>query len=171
MITEALGCERKGLQEIRNASLFLIGFNWAKPWGNKLFYSTVIMTNIHWDSENSAVNSDDYSEDGCGQRYERATSSSRERESCAQPCLPLFCAHPALRATLSLCSQSGTQLMAEGPAETDVKIGMKCVCVREAEREKEGKKKVKEKKVGRFNSFIQVNTSWVNGSICAVYIL
>lgn len=106
---------------------------------NKLFYSTV-MTNIFRDGENSAVSLDDYSEDGCGQRYERATSSSGE--SCAQPCLPLSCIHPALPATLSLWSQSGTQLMAEGPTETDVKIGMKCVCVCVTEwsraREREG---------------------------------
>lgn len=84
------------------------------------------MTNIFRDGENSAMNLDDYSEDGCGQRYERVTSSSGE--SCAQPCLPLSWIHPAPHATLSFWSQSGTQLMSEGPAGTDVKISMKCVC-------------------------------------------
>lgn len=89
----------------------------------------ILTTVIFRDAENSVVNLDDHSGDGCGQRYERVTSSSGE--SCAQPCLPLSCIHPALPATLSLLSQSGTQLMAESPAETDVKIGMKCVCVTE----------------------------------------
>lgn len=68
--------------------------------------------------------------------------------------------------------------MAEVPAETEVKIGMRCVvcvCVwmTEVDRAQEGakgQKKVKEKEVDRQKS-IQVNTiqQRVNSCICAIY--
>ena len=110
------------------------------------------MTNIFRDGENSAVNLDDYSADGCGQRYERATSSSWDGLC---PALPASL--PALPATHSLWSQTGTQLMADGPEETDVKIGMKCVCdwVKQSARERqceEEKKKVTDDEADRQNS-------------------
>lgn len=95
------------------------------------------MTNILGDAaESEDADAAAATQDGCGQRYERATSVSGESFVPS-----LACPHRRYNPRLSLClrSQSGMQLMAEVSAERQSENRYEecvCVCVTKIERAK-----------------------------------